>query len=177
MGRTTREFLRPFLGVRQTRTGFLKADGSRSTYEEDLENFGQSRTNRRSGGRAAGYAAAGEVYVLAFPFLLAWTFSLFFLRLRRPRPLASALWRQPGWCGCVAALLGVAAGLLEEAIIEWPAPTVVVPTAVVVAWVILLVTRKWLAEASWIDRAGRCLAVAWIGMIPLFIIGFVLTYI
>jgi len=87
------------------------------------------------------------------------------------------LWRQPGWCGGVAAVAGVAAGLAEEAIIEWPAPTVVVSAAVVLGWLALLLTRRWSAEASWIDRAGRCLALAWIVMIPLFVVGFVLPYI
>ena len=176
MGRMSRDILRPFSGSHPPSMRFRKPDGSLSTYEEGLENFGQTRTNRRSGGRAAGYAAAGEAYVLAFPFLIAWAISLLILRLRRPRPEPGLLWRQPGWCGCVAAVAGVAAGLAEEAVIEWPAPTVVVPAAVVIAWLVLLLTRKWSAEASWIDRAGRCLGLAWIAMIPLFVVGFALPY-
>ena len=52
-----------------------------------------------------------------------------------------------------------------------------VPAAVVLAWLVLLLTRRWLAEASWIDRAGRCLALAWIAMIPLFVVGFVLPHV
>jgi hypothetical protein len=170
------DFFRPFLHSQPSRMRFRKPDGSLSTYEEGLENFGKTRTNRRSGGRAAGYAAAGEAYVLAFPFLIVWTISLLILRLRQPRPEPALLWRQPGWCGCVAAVAGVATGLAEEAVIEWPAPTVVVPAAVVIAWLVLLLTRRWSAEASWIDRAGRCLGLAWIGMIPLFVVGFVIPY-
>ena len=176
MGRMSRDMLRPFSGLQPTRIRFRKPDGSLSTYEEGLENFGLTRTNRRSGGRAAGYAAAGEAYVLAFPFLIVWTISLLVLRLRRPRPELGLLWRQPGWCGCVAVVAGVAIGLAEEAVVEWPAPTVVVPAAVVIAWLVLLLTRRWSAEASWIDRAGRCLGLAWIAMIPLFVVGFVIPF-
>jgi hypothetical protein len=176
IGRMSRDFVRAFSGLRASRMRFRKPDGSLSTYEEGLESFGLTRTYRRSGGRAAGYAAAGEAYVLAFPFLIVWTISLLILRLRRSRPEPALLWRQPGWCGCVAAVAGAAAGLLEEAVVEWPAPTVVVPAAVMIAWLALLITRRWSAEASWIDRAGRCLGLAWIAMIQLFVVGFVLPY-
>ncbi len=174
MGRTIHRILQPLLEMRTPRPGFLKSDGSRSTYAEWLENFGLSRTNRRAGGRAAGYASAAEAYVLAFPFLLAWSIGLLVLRLRRPRPELPGLWRQPGWCGCAGAVVGVALGLAEEAVVEWPAPTVIAPAMAGLSWVVLLVTRRWSAEASWIDRAGRCLAVAWIVMIPLYLVGFAL---
>jgi hypothetical protein len=34
--------------------------------------------------------------------------------------------------------------------------------AVVVAWVILLLSGRWRSEPSWIDRLGRALGVFWI---------------
>jgi hypothetical protein len=170
LGLMSRNLIRPLSGVRPPRPGFRKPDGSQSTYQEWLENYRLSRTSR-----SAGYAAAGEAYGLAFPFLLVWTISLLVLRLRQPRPEWRGLWRQPGWCGCFAAVAAWAVGLAVEALLEWPAPTVVIPLAVVLAWLVLGLTRKWSAEPSWIDRAGRCLALAWIAMIPLYLVGFVLT--
>jgi hypothetical protein len=35
--------------------------------------------------------------------------------------------------------------------------------AVAAAWMALLLTGRWRAEPSWIDRAGRILGVLWIG--------------
>jgi hypothetical protein len=34
--------------------------------------------------------------------------------------------------------------------------------AIVSAWATLLVARLWRAEPTWVDRAGRTVAVAWI---------------
>jgi hypothetical protein len=176
MGLTTRKMLRPFVGARRQWRGWLKPDGTQATYPEWLENWGLSRTNRRAGGRAAGYAAAGEIYVLAFPFLTVWTTALVGLRLRAPRPPRERLWRQPGWWACVATVAGMLAALAEEAVIEFPCPTGVVPLTVLLTWLGLALSRRWLAESSWIDRAGRALGLAWVVMVPLYLVGFVLTH-
>ena len=135
---------------------------------------GDSRSNlRRFGGRAAGYAAAAETYVLLFPFLIFWTIGLLVLRLQRPRPQPGVLWRQPGWWACMAATAGYVAGMAEEAVIEFECPTVVVPAGVLLAWLVLALVRRWSAKPSWIDRAGRCLGLVWVAMVPLFVVGFV----
>jgi hypothetical protein len=175
VGLLSRDVLRPFLGARRQRWTYRKSDGTRATPQEDMENWIDMRTNlRRFGGRAVGYAAAAEIYVLLFPFLLFWTIGLLALRLHRPRPEPGMLWRQPGWCACIAAVTGYVAGMAEEAVIEFECPTVVVPAAVLLAWLVLALIRRWSAEPSWIDRAGRCLGLAWVSMVPLFVVGFVL---
>jgi hypothetical protein len=174
IGLLNRDVLRPFFGPRRQRSTYRKSDGTQATPQEDMENWIDMSTNlRRAGGRAVGYAAAAETYVLLFPFLMFWTIGLLALRLRRPRPEPGVLWRQPGWRACIAAVAGYFAGMAEEAIIEFECPTVVVPAAVLLAWLVLALTRRWSAEPSWIDRAGRCLGVAWIAMVLLFVVGFV----
>jgi hypothetical protein len=95
------------------------------------------------------------------------------LRLLRPRPDCSSVFRQPGWWASLGSLLGVALAIAAEAAIEFPAPSGIVPLTVLVAWVVLAVTRKWQAEASWIDRAGRLLGLLWLATIPIYLIGFV----
>ena len=175
IGLLNRNVLRPFFGARQQRRTFLKPDRTWATPQEEMENWIDMRTNlRMAGGRAVGYAAATEIYVLLFPFLILWTIGLLALRFRRPRPSPGMLWRQPGWCACVTAVAAYVAGLAEEAVIEFPCPTVVVPSAVLVAWIVLALIRRWTAEPSWIDRAGLCLGLAWVAMVPLFVVGFVL---
>ena len=176
MSLMVRKLFAPILDRNPPGPSFRKPDGSRSTRQEWLENFGLARTNSNAGGRAAGYAAAGEAYVLAFPFLLFWTIGLMLIRLRRPRPGPAQLWRQPGWWACVAAWVGVVVGLAWEAVVEWDAYTIIVPGAVLLSWLTLLLTRSWSAEASWIDRAGRGLGLGWIGLIPLYVVGFALPY-
>ncbi len=64
-------------------------------------------------------------------------------------------------------------GYSLELFIEIPASSVIVPATVVLVWVMLAVTRKWQAEPSWIDRAGRLLGVLWIATIPIYLTGFV----
>jgi len=39
--------------------------------------------------------------------------------------------------------------------------------AVASSWVLLLVSRQWRPERSWIDRAGRALGWFWIAILPL----------
>ena len=48
--------------------------------------------------------------------------------------------------------------LLELFTIAIPAPAF----AIIVAWTMLAVQRRWRNEPSWIDRAGRVLGVAWV---------------
>jgi len=128
---------------------------------------------RTRGGLATGYAAAQEAYILVFPFLVCWSAALLFLRLRRQRPTRGVLWREPGWWACVVATIVLIAGAYVETYIGYRVPTVVVPTAVLVAWLTLWASAKWSAENSWVDRLGRCLGLGWIALIPLYLVGFV----
>ena len=142
-GMLSRDVLQPFFGARRQRWTYRKSDGTRATPQEELANWIDMTTNlRRAGGRAAGYAAAAETYVLLFPFLIFWTIGLLALRLHRPRPEAGMLWRQPGWWACTAAVAGYVAGMAEEASIEFECPTVIVPAAVLLAWLALSVIRR-----------------------------------
>jgi hypothetical protein len=44
-----------------------------------------------------------------------------------------------------------------------------------VAWLALGLSRKWTAEPSWIDRAGRLMGILWLLSIPVYLTGFVLS--
>jgi hypothetical protein len=158
-----------FLGL-----GRVWMGGPRMSRRQFLTNWGVTRTGFN--GVATGYAVAGEAYTLAFPFLMAWTFALLPLRLRQPRPAPGLLWRQPGWWTSVAAVGATGAGLLEETVIGFPAYTVALPLAVLLAWLGLALSRWWTPEASWVDRAGRALGVAWLAMVPLFVLGFIFNH-
>lgn len=99
-------------------------------------------------------------------------------RLRSPKPSRRRLARQPG----MAAILTAAAAWIACApwIITWPSdppePTayavesetnlsIVVALAgfgVATRWGLLLLSRRWRAEASWIDRLGRLVGITWV---------------
>jgi len=112
------------------------------------------------------------------PCLLAATLATIGLRLWPPRPPARELWGQPGWVGCVVAVstVGVCLApcavyalqtgsrlwildLFEYAIVFGP---IAAALGIVVAWLVLLVSRRWRAGRSWIDRLGRLLAVGYV---------------
>ncbi len=110
---------------------------------------------------------------LALPFAAMWTLAIIPIRFAGPRPRFRRLVRQPGINAALAAVLAlILAGVLLGLVI-WLGASVyaifallAVPTypalAVVVAWVTLLVGRRWRAEPSWVDRLGRALGVFWI---------------
>ena len=81
-----------------------------------------------------------------------------------PARLVGVLWDR---------LWRVMLGYAEGLVIENPVPSVIVPATVAVAWLVLAVSRKWQAERSWIDRAGRVLGILWLATIPIYLIGFV----
>jgi hypothetical protein len=134
-----------------------------------------------------GYGLLGEVLL---PFCCSWTLALLALRLRGPRPRLRRLARQPGAMACYSAAVGLIPALIGvlgwvliwgprsgagfdsqvwERLLE-PAFLVVPPlagSAVLGSWATLLLGGRWRAERSWIDRAGRCLGVYWIGVITL----------
>lgn len=121
-----------------------------------------------------------ELVILTSPFLAALTVALLPIRLLGPRPRWRRVTRQPGMMAACATLLSLA--LSGFTIFGgWLAfdPTghttawfrgaeavyiahLFVGMSILVAWMTLLVGRRWCAEPSWIDRLGRGLAVYWI---------------
>jgi hypothetical protein len=112
-------------------------------------------------------------------YLAAATFGLLFLALRQPRPRLRRLMMRPGVMACASAdiaLIGMAAATVAEFSTEmgWPrampellfrwawqshgAPS----WAIAAAWITLALNRRFRPEPSWLDRAGRFVAVGWL---------------
>jgi hypothetical protein len=98
------------------------------------------------------------------------------LRLMRPRPPIRRIRRQPGFIACLIVAFGIAHMALYFAVQRFKQPTlwanidvlslIVSPSIgsiMISAWLVLAVSGGWRPEASWIDRTGRLLAIAWIG--------------
>lgn len=126
------------------------------------------------------------VLIMALPCVLFLTIAVAILRVVRPRP---SWWRtacQPGMTASLATLVALTialpligisiainmtkhpadpdswrelpGNLFEMTVMAAP----VAGFAVIVAWTMLAVQRRWRNELSWIDRAGRVLGVAWV---------------
>lgn len=106
--------------------------------------------------------------------IIPWMAAMIAIRLRRPRPRLIRF--QPGFVACVAVMVsllpGIAwfltirhrpgfqrAGAFEQ---TWAIATNWTETAVLGAWLALLISRKWRSEPSWVDRMGRVLGLYWI---------------
>jgi hypothetical protein len=103
-----------------------------------------------------------------------WMAALIVVRLRRPRP--EVIRFQPGFVACLAVMVSLLPGLAWIAAIHhrpgfqrpqgfeqaWGCVIMWTDTAVVGAWLALILSRKWRAEPSWIDRMGRALGLYWI---------------
>jgi hypothetical protein len=100
---------------------------------------------------------------------------LLVVRLRHPRPGLRRLSRQPGTVACTAAALAMAAGgtivgtmrifresRFSEGDASWITFEPWIAPAVMISWAALFLGRRWRAEPSWIDRAGRCCGCYWI---------------
>ena len=118
---------------------------------------------------------AQDVYYLAFPFLILWSFCFLVLRLIEPRPAWSTLFRQPGWWACLGSILAALAGITVEYLLWIRVPSVILPVSVLGVWIALGVSRMWRAERSWFDRGGRVVGMLWIGTIPIYLVGFVFS--
>ena len=124
---------------------------------------------------------------LMIPLAAMWTLALIPMRLLGPRPRFRRLARQPGLVAAGAAsatfaLIALVAlvALLEaemgastafDSVLDIAAYLVpmLVGWTVAVAWMTLLIGRRWRAESSWIDRLGRIAGVFWI------VVGFAVT--
>jgi len=95
------------------------------------------------------------------------------IRLLGPRPRFRRLARQPGIIAALAAALALTLAGIPFGLLFWLDESpyeifllLAVATypglAVLVAWMTLLVGRRWRAEPSWVDRLGRTLGVFWI---------------
>jgi hypothetical protein len=124
------------------------------------------------------------------------TLAVLVLRLVPPRPVRGRLWRQPGFLACVAVALTfawklagllvlVGAGLATSGTTGLPAPGVLmgelmailllprgnVGGAVLLVWCIAWASGRCRHEPSWVDRAGRVLGAAWVGITLLGVLG------
>jgi hypothetical protein len=166
------EMVRPVLGLLSWRDTSIDFNTRKPSREKWLRSW--VATHAPPG--AIGFAVAQDAFCLFFPFLLVWSLCLLCLRLLQPRPPWAALVRQPGWWASLGPILGVLLGQAEDLFLDSRASSsVIVPAIVLVAWVALAASRKWQAERSWIDRAGRILGVLWIATIPVYLIGFVFS--
>jgi hypothetical protein len=113
------------------------------------------------------------VVLLALPFAAMWTLAIIPLRFTGPRPRFRRLARQPGINAAFSACLALVIAGLEVGITFWLDGNdftyfflLAIPTypalAVLIAWMTLLIGRRWRAEPSWVDRLGRALGIYWI---------------
>ena len=105
------------------------------------------------------------------PLLASWTFTVCALRMRKPRPPIPLLMVQPGALACIMATTSLALRLPMLAIQvsrqsfnrnaagPYSLLAVAAASSVGSSWIILLVSGRWRAEASWIDFLGRLLGV------------------
>jgi hypothetical protein len=121
------------------------------------------------------------------PLLAIWTLAILGLRFLEPRPPIYKLAYQPGVTACGSVVLVLACEFLRYLAIAvamakgapWHHPFLVQGSfgadfyrsgisegafhyAVVVAWGLLLVMRRWRPQKSWIDRTGRAIGVLWL---------------
>lgn len=103
-----------------------------------------------------------QCVVLLFPILAGLSFALLLLRVVRPRPEWPELAWQPGAWACLAAMAALFGVFWVEELGHGPISVAAVGAAVALPWLGLALSRRWRAEKSWIDRAGRALGVCWL---------------
>jgi hypothetical protein len=102
--------------------------------------------------------------------LLSMTPALLLVRLRRPRPPIRRLLRQPGAVATLAVTFGYFwvfgwMDRLRHGRLSLPCGiAVAVGGTVAIAWALLALSRQWHSEPSWIDRMGRLVGAAAIGV-------------
>jgi hypothetical protein len=115
--------------------------------------------------------------ILALPFAGMLSLAVIPLRLMGSRPRWRRLARQPGITAMWAAGLGIALSAVQIGIAAWTGMgeasiyQIVIAThscisypglAVLGAWALLLISKRWRSEMSWVDRMGRVLGFFWI---------------
>jgi hypothetical protein len=123
---------------------------------------------------------------IPIPSLVSATIAVLVLRSRRPRPRWRQLVYQPGTVACAgiilvaalqAVLFALALGLNQIPALSFDRSAIgpqIHPAllhsaanwglAVIGVWLALVCVRRWRAEDSWIDRAGRIIGSCWIAM-------------
>jgi hypothetical protein len=116
---------------------------------------------------------------LAVPCIACWTLALVGICLLRSGPPRWRRMRQPGLVAGVAVILSVTLGAIpwvmlllngaggidvEDLVLL--APLQIGP-AIMTAWSIQLLSRRWRPERSWIDQLGRALALTWLPLAAL----------
>lgn len=112
------------------------------------------------------------------PIVLGLTVGLLVIRLRKPRPAARRLFRQPGAAASLVALasvavwsvfLGIAAGSgnPDRGLDGFSYVGFSAGPAVLGAWILLGITQTGRREPGWIDRLGLALGCAWIALMLL----------
>ena len=103
--------------------------------------------------------------------------SLIAIRLLPPRPRHLRI--QPGFVACVAVMVSLVPGILWYETVQyrpgfqrpdaferaWGCVTHWSSTAVIGAWLALAFGRRFRAERSWVDRAGRVLGAYWVFLV------------
>jgi hypothetical protein len=116
---------------------------------------------------------------LAVPCIACWTLTLVGICLLRSGTPRWRRMRQPGFVAGIALILSVTlgaipwvmlllngAGGIDGQDLVLLAPLQVGP-AIMTAWSIHLLSRRWRPERSWIDRLGRALALTWLPLAAL----------
>jgi hypothetical protein len=121
--------------------------------------------------------------ILALPFAAMLSLAVIPLRLIGPRPRIFRLARQPGITAMWAAGLGIALSAAQiviavsttrmgifsyEFVIAAHSCTSYPGLAILGAWALLVLARRWRSEESWVDRMGRVLGFFWI-LIAIFV--------
>ncbi len=132
--------------------------------------------------RPPGFGANGSTLNLVNRTMTIWVATLsptlLLIQLRRPRPVLSKVFRQPGTQACLAT---IAPTVLESVVLAFTAlrggleaihllqSQFVYPnlsfsggSSIIALWSTMFLTRQWHPERSSIDRIGRALGVCWI---------------
>jgi hypothetical protein len=118
---------------------------------------------------------------VAIPFLVMWTATILGLSFRQPRQPVGEFSKTPGFAACLAGTMAITIDAFWITVhylassSSWSGLNILttvnsvdVSFAVAGAWLMLIVLGVWTPEQSWLDRFGRFLGVAWIGLAVLF---------